>query len=721
VRRLTGAGSLPTLPRMPETLPCAACGAQVDADEVAEGLAVRVSGKLLCPLCVDHLPGESKIAINRMRALRGLAATTYRFLSGRHPGLAMFTFTTAGQLLNHRRHMVAGKSFETPPLPPPASRPRLPSAAEAARGDRTGWIAVAGVGVLLASAIVWIAAPGSKPAPPAPTDTAPVQAAPQPAPEQPQQPTAAGPAIELTRLEQRLREAPADAAAIADAAERIRDGLPTTDSALRNRATALAEQAFAVQRSQITAQPPQPATPPQQPEAPRPPVAETPVPAPEPPPARPEPQTPVAPPTPPPQTAVQPPPVQKPVLPDALKPLDLPPAAKPEPKPRTRTAKPTPAAAWDGHLMWPERAIPLVAAEKPLVDDRRLTMTHWPWPSGVSVWVPAVPPRSKRLAIELRASLAGAAGGAALVVHPGRIDRTRLVATWSDSTARGEPVELELAGGLRWQTVVVPAASAEKLAAGDLRLRIEDARDDLAGERPFLLAGAGLRADRAPTADDAVPDLALPDPVAVEKLGSPLKLQRAIAGGPAGAALRRSRFDILQTRALLPEVSAARNDAFRNAFRDRLNAALPRQRELRAAPVDDIPQLSEVHLDPKRPWPASGPFAGLDQVHAVVIGWGGEAFDPRLDGPLGRLIQKLAQGRQGALPVVAVGALEELDDAEQAALSARWDPVIPTLLAAGIPVIDLRPAQRRATADAVREAAGRLLADGLVQLGWLLR
>lgn len=115
---------------------CSSCAAPISLGEVAEGLAVRVDGKLVCPLCVDTLPGSAQVKINQMRALRGLDVTTYSLPSRKHPDLGRYTFTTTSQLNQHRRTLTSTGSFKAPPLPidhkpiprlaPPTTAPKRP-------------------------------------------------------------------------------------------------------------------------------------------------------------------------------------------------------------------------------------------------------------------------------------------------------------------------------------------------------------------------------------------------------------------------------------------------------------------------------------------------------------------------------------------------------------------------------------------------------------------
>lgn len=93
---------------------------------------MRVDGRLVCSSCVDQLPGEAQVRINQLRAVRGLASTTYRVKRAAHPQLAAFTFTTAMNLNQHRRELMATGVFDAPLLPangapkfiPPPTHPR---------------------------------------------------------------------------------------------------------------------------------------------------------------------------------------------------------------------------------------------------------------------------------------------------------------------------------------------------------------------------------------------------------------------------------------------------------------------------------------------------------------------------------------------------------------------------------------------------------------------
>ena len=168
---------------------CHSCGATVSRDELVQGLAVRIDGNLVCPLCVDGLPGEAQVKINRVRALRGLNAVTYRVERPRHPRLAAYTFTTAGKLVEHRRELVDHGRYTAPLLPPPSERPAAPTpavapgpAAQAARGRNRGVLfAVAGLAVVGLALGLVLGRRGEAPAAVQPDVAAPATASERPA------------------------------------------------------------------------------------------------------------------------------------------------------------------------------------------------------------------------------------------------------------------------------------------------------------------------------------------------------------------------------------------------------------------------------------------------------------------------------------------------------------------------------------------------------------
>lgn len=127
------------------TTPCSSCGAPITAGELAEGLAVRIDGRLICPLCVDTLPGTAQVKINQLRAIRGLDVTTYRVPRSRHPQLHAYSFTTTAQLNQHRRALQGGGRFDAPTIPVDHKPvPKLPPATRKAPPLHGPWVWIAG-------------------------------------------------------------------------------------------------------------------------------------------------------------------------------------------------------------------------------------------------------------------------------------------------------------------------------------------------------------------------------------------------------------------------------------------------------------------------------------------------------------------------------------------------------------------------------------------------
>ncbi|MBA2479429.1 MAG: hypothetical protein H0V44_02105 [Planctomycetes bacterium] len=145
--------SPPSSPQSPSTSPqpptpstaCSTCQNPISADELAQGLAVKVDGQFVCPMCVDNLPGKAQVEINRFRALKGLNATTYVVPDPRHPDHQRFSFTTAGNVLIHRRTLRDTGSFTAPPLPAIAEKAPSSSANRAVSSAKNPVAAVPGV------------------------------------------------------------------------------------------------------------------------------------------------------------------------------------------------------------------------------------------------------------------------------------------------------------------------------------------------------------------------------------------------------------------------------------------------------------------------------------------------------------------------------------------------------------------------------------------------
>ncbi len=160
----------------PTTTPCSSCGAPISAGELAEGLAVRIDGKLICPLCVDTLPGTAQVKINQLRAIRGLDVTTYRVPRRRYPRLQAYSFTTTTQLNQHRRALQGGGRFDAPTIPVDHKPvPKLPPATRRAPSLPAPWMWMAGAGaaVVILGTIITIGFSGDAPPSSASTTAAP--------------------------------------------------------------------------------------------------------------------------------------------------------------------------------------------------------------------------------------------------------------------------------------------------------------------------------------------------------------------------------------------------------------------------------------------------------------------------------------------------------------------------------------------------------------------
>ncbi len=668
-------------------------------EEVAQGLAVKVSGRLLCPLCLDRLPGDAKVMVNQMRALRGMAATTYRFHSGRHPGLPLYTFTTATLVLTHLRHQAHGEPFEAPALPPPGSRPRMPSATEAARGDRTGWMAVAGVSILVITGVIWLLVPAAKQPPPpqapqhAAPPVAPVQPVPDPTPAQ--QPAERSAATILTELEERLRRQPDEARSIADEAELLRDRLEPRAVALRNRADTLVAEALAVHEARRAAQPP-PLPPP---DVPKPIVLPV------------EPPAPVMVPAPAPEPA-----------PVVVQPKPEPPVVAPVPDP----VKPVkPAAAGDGPstaevtVIWPKGARALVEPDG-LPARREIP---WPWPTGEAIYGGALDARLKprRLALELRLPGTSPIGGATVVIHPGKADRQAVSASWTDGTTSTPAITVAL-DGLRWQTVAIPATGSDALDPEQIRLRLEDLKD-LSDQRPFLVAGASVRWDAAPNLADHPLRLPLLLPSAFETADGWLRFRKLLLSKTSKLLEDRS-FSFVRTKILLPFPRDQATD-FRHAVRVQLKEQLKVDALAKGNP-DEIPSAAAEFLNPQTGWPAV--MDDLDRYSATAFGWRALAWGN--DDDLGKrveiVIAKLLREdrklrRPAAVPILIIGDVDRATLAERAVIDQRWEAIAQRIAGLGIPVIDLRSAQAENTTKEVELMSARILFDALRQLDWLLK
>ena len=57
---------------------CSVCAAHVPLHEMKQGLAVRISGQVVCPICIDTLPADEQTRVEQMRALGQVESKTYR-------------------------------------------------------------------------------------------------------------------------------------------------------------------------------------------------------------------------------------------------------------------------------------------------------------------------------------------------------------------------------------------------------------------------------------------------------------------------------------------------------------------------------------------------------------------------------------------------------------------------------------------------------------------
>jgi hypothetical protein len=173
-----------------QSLACSRCDGPINPDDLIEGLAVRIDGLTVCPLCIETLSPALRIQINRVRALKGLAVVTYRVARPAYPDKQFYSFTNAGLLLLHRRAVVHGTEFNTPDLPvrqrpEPANGPATVSIEPPALPSKLtlylglGAASLVVIGGVLALAL---ASRSSSQSTPSTSVTAPTVSNPQPAP-----------------------------------------------------------------------------------------------------------------------------------------------------------------------------------------------------------------------------------------------------------------------------------------------------------------------------------------------------------------------------------------------------------------------------------------------------------------------------------------------------------------------------------------------------------
>jgi len=329
--------------------------------------------------------------------------------------------------------------------------------------------------------------------------------------------------------------------------------------------------------------------------------------------------------------------------------------------------------------------------------------------------------KPKRLAIELSLAGVAAAGGATVVIHPGKAGRSQLNASWTDGTITIGPMTLEL-GGMRWQSLAIPATGCEAIEQSQLRLRLEDV-NDLGDQRPFLVAGASSRSEGTPMPSDHLPRIPLLLPPTMESADGWSTYLNALRKR-VGKVVDDRQFTFAKAKVLMP--FNGQGDRFRSSVRDEL-AALLRVNNLPKGNPDELPYGHADFQNPQVGWPTDS-MADLNEHPILAFGW--RAFAWGADDDLGRRLENLLNKmltadrklrRPALVPLLIIGDFDRASDKERDAIDRRWLEHGLRLAAAGVPVIDLRSAQSEPTTDQVQRAAAALLADGLRQLDWLLK
>lgn len=96
---------------------CSRCGCPIPQEDVTQGLAVQIGKELVCSACVDLLPSDTQMRINRLRAARGFDVPVYQVELPSQPSGHVYTFATSAGILKHCRLKNEGKTLEAPPLP----------------------------------------------------------------------------------------------------------------------------------------------------------------------------------------------------------------------------------------------------------------------------------------------------------------------------------------------------------------------------------------------------------------------------------------------------------------------------------------------------------------------------------------------------------------------------------------------------------------------------
>jgi hypothetical protein len=682
---------LSPMAELPAPTSCSRCGSEVLPEDLVQGLAVRLDGSTVCPVCVDGLPVVAQVTINRLRALRGLPTTTFRVQLPRHPRTAAFTFTTAGNQLVHRRHLLRGEEFHAPLLPPvakPAVASPLPPAGGMGRLLLGIGAGAAVAGCLVAGGLVW----WTQRAPP------PGSAAPATSRVQPQSPLIepsvlpedAPAAAVPVRSDYPVDPLQAFAAATADAAcpPAVRERLVSEVQAVAARQlTSIAQMVAAGQRERagqelITlALPDDPAFAEQR--------------------ARhallvAEQQAIPLPPVPPAQRAPVPPSAASVLVPRTT------PAETP-----AETPTETPAAAEGSPASASAPISPMVSQIFPPLAQRLAldgsAAIPSPWPSSAIPGKDPVPldpifQDPVKRAVELSLP-AGPAGGVLVQINATAALRAQL-----DGNEVGQLARPTGQRTWQWWAITLP----ERPAAGVLRVRTE-------GSGGFVLGPAVLVLGAEPTLAllrTSPPPLLCP-PGFERGLAAH---QRALIDG------RRNPippFDPAAVKVLYgDDLSSMGSDLARRLGGARTDAP-PKQ-------VEDVPDFAPGWF-PRLQLKAKTPLASAKQYSVLVL-WPGTAAGKLAEG---KQLRDIRQGllepdpayrRENTLllPVVVVGAAVAVNDAQRPALDAAYASLIAQADLLGLPVIDVRTATGR-TKTAFRDDATRLLADGLANLTWHLR
>ncbi len=758
------------------TVSCQRCGALVTTDELGLGLAVRINGEIICPLCVDTLPTAAQLSINQVRAMKGLSAVTYTVTDARVKIARLFSFSTAGMINQHRRALANNQLFAAPPLPakvpaseaptiaaekavsekaeklvrergssatrrsppaPPVAPGKPASSTTHPRPDQTRKLAIqvgAGIGLLAVGAITWVLLTDRTPAP-APRIPAPPTAAdggtPAHIPAVIQGPTRTTyPADPL----QAWAKAKADPACPGEVMQAIDDEVrralnrrfdlidtAITEGRLNEARTLFAETLIPNsgdfrdinERAAATRMRLAAA---RQDALFKPPTANPPVP----------PQTPPSVPTPP---ADQPPPTAVPTPTSPPTTVAAPPATPPvvqvpETRPPEDLKPPVDARIEPGTA---EAWIPSVSGQRPEPLDGSVTLPS-PWPAGMGVFHRSKAGIADRHALTIEIPAAKTAGGGVVLAlqraYPRRQSlNVRVIAPGGKSAL--PLAALTFDADASWQVFAI--ALPQVVAAGGppgapppatITLRLDDV-DRFPSDRGFLLGNAVLVAGRAPTLRD-LPLLPSPliagDVVADERWRAALTARLNEITPRRRMRAGRVSLDPSQVCVVgeLPEQWQPLRDATARALGTRPEH-IPTSRLVRSAAMWETFQFK----------PEVAPIDNAVTTLVALIGDRAGGFD-RVDEVHAWAQQQrkaIMQGnpmkvRGGMLPVLTIGPAVPAPGTDPALYLGAWAKVRQEWLTQGLPLIDLTPAQGAGSDELVAQRAGDRLGQGLRQFAW---